>query len=227
MFAAGRPANGRLMAKSPAIRPLTQRTLLLAVQELGSCDADLAGIHATAGVPPLRARAPGFATLLKIICAQQVSTASARSIVARLDSAFDPLSPAAVAQGGAEALRAIGFSRQKAEYGIGLARAVLAGDLELAAVARLSDEDAIAQLSALKGIGRWTAEIYLLFALRRPDLWPVDDLAIVSAVQRLKGMAERPSRIDMQAIGESWRPWRSVAARLLWHFYNTLPLKAG
>ncbi len=214
------------MAKTLAIRPLTQRTLLQAIHDLGERDADLARIRATAGIPPLRARSPGFATLLKIICAQQVSTASARAIIAKLESGFDPLVPETVAAGGPEALRAIGFSRQKAEYGIGLARTVLAGELDLDAVAGLPDEVAIERLSALKGIGRWTAEIYLLFALRRPDLWPVDDLAIVSAVHRLKGMAERPSRSEMLAIGESWKPWRSVAARLLWHFYNTLPLKA-
>ncbi len=215
------------MMQKRAIRPLTQRTLLRAVRELGSRDADLARIHATSGLPPLRARDPGFATLLKIVCAQQVSTASARAIVTRLESAYDPLVPATVTAGGAAALRAIGFSRQKADYGVGLADAVLAGELDLEAVAQLSDDATIAELSALKGIGRWTAEVYLLFALRRPDLWPVDDLSIVSAVCRLKGLADRPSRTEMLAMGDGWRPWRSVAARLLWHYYNTLPLKTG
>ena len=91
----------------------------------------------------------------------------------------------------------------------------------------MPDDVAIGRLVAFKGIGRWTAEIYLLFALRRPDLWPVDDLAIVAAVCRLKGLAERPNRDGMLEIGENWRPWRSVAARMLWHYYNPLPLKAG
>jgi len=210
-----------------SLRPLTQRTLTRAVQELADRDADLARIRATAGMPPLRAREAGFATLLKIICAQQVSTASARAIIARLDAAYDPLLPAVLVDRGPDALRAIGFSRQKADYGLGLARAVLAGDLDLEAIAALPDDEAVARLVAIKGVGRWTAEIYLLFALRRPDLWPVDDLAIVSAVCRLKGLEERPGRARMLEIGESWRPWRSVAARLLWHYYNTVPLKAG
>ena len=215
------------MAKPTATKPLTPRTLLRAVRELGERDADLGRIHATAGLPPLRQRDPGFATLLKIICAQQVSTASARAIVARLEAVYAPLLPAALVAGGADALRAIGFSRQKAEYGLGLARALLAGELDLDAVETMPDDEAISQLVAIKGIGRWTAEIYLLFALRRPDLWPVDDLAIVSAVCRLKGLGERPSRAEMLDIGERWRPWRSVAARMLWHYYNTLPLKTG
>lgn len=206
---------------------ITRRTLAAAVEELATRDADFARVHRVAGVPPLRARPQGFATLLKIICAQQVSTASAGAIIGRLEDAVRPLTADGFLGLDASRLGAIGFSRAKAGYGRGLAEAVLGGRLRLDAVARMDDEAAIEALVAIKGIGRWTAEVYLLFALRRPDLWPVDDLAVVEAVRRLKGLRSRPSRRRMIAIGEAWRPWRSVAARLLWHSYNTVPAEAA
>ena len=120
-------------------------------------------------------------------------------------------------------LKAIGFSRMKATYGRGLAETLLDGGLDLDAVARMDDEAAIAELVRVKGIGRWSAEMYLLFALRRPDLWPVGDLAVVKGVQRLKGLSERPPPDAMTAYGEAWRPWRSVAARMLWHCDGNAP----
>ena len=122
---------------------------------------------------------------------------------------------------------AVGLSRAKAAYGRGLAEAVRGGRLRLAAVARMEDDAAVEELVRIKGIGRWTAEIYLLFALGRPDLWPVDDLAVVEAVRRVKGLSERPSRRAMIDIGEAWRPWRSVAARMVWHHYNVSPAESG
>ena len=124
---------------------------------------------------------------------------------------------------GAGPLRAAGLSGRKAAYVLGLAEAIETGDLRLRRVARLPDEAAIADLTRIRGIGRWTAEIYLMFALRRPDLWPVDDLAVVSAYARLRGSAVRPGRDEMIEIGAAWRPWRSVAARLLWQYYLHAP----
>lgn len=205
------------------IRTINGRNLGPAVRELAARDPDLDHILRSAGRPPLRARDPGFPTLLKIICAQQVSTASARAIIARLEGACVPLTPGAVLDVGVDGLRSLGFSRQKAVYGMGIADAVVTGRIDFDAVARMPDAEAIECLVALKGVGRWTAEIYLLFALRRPDLWPVGDLAIVNAVHRLKGLDARPDRATMEALGEAWRPLRSVAARLLWHYYNTMP----
>ena len=206
------------------IRSVTSRNLPRAVRELAARDADMARILRTAGPPPLRARAPGFGSLVKIICAQQVSTASARAIVGRLEAACEPLTPEWVLMAGVDALRALGFSGQKAAYAVGIAEAVASRRLDFDAVAGMPDDEAIDALVTLKGVGRWTAEVYLLFALGRPDLWPVDDLGIVVAMHRLKGLPERPRRAEMQAFGEAWRPLRSVAARMLWHYLNTAPV---
>jgi len=202
---------------------ITAKTLAVAIAELAAGDKKFAELYERHGAPPLRARPAGFATMLKIICAQQVSTASARAIVGRLQEAADPLTPATYLALNEASLKTIGFSRMKATYGRGLAETILAGSLDLGAVASMDDEAAIAELVRVKGIGRWSAEIYLLFALRRPDLWPVGDLAVVKGVQRLKGLAERPRPDAMMAYGEAWRPWRSVAARMLWHCDGNTP----
>jgi DNA-3-methyladenine glycosylase II len=151
---------------------------------------------------------------------QQVSVYAARAILGRLREAADPLTPDSFLALDEVALKRIGFSRQKVRYGRALAEELLAGRLDLEGLEALDDDDAIAELIRVKGIGRWTAEIYLLFALRRADVWPVDDLAVQVAAQRLKGLAERPSRAVMLEIGEAWRPHRSAAARFLWHFYR-------
>lgn len=206
---------------------IDRKTMTVAVEELAARDADFARVHGQAGIPSLRSRPAGFATLLKIICAQQVSTASARAIIGRLEAAAKPLTADSFLTLDDAVLQGIGFSRAKAAYGRGLAEAVRDGHLRLKSIARMDDETAIEALVQIKGIGRWSAEIYLLFALRRPDLWPVDDLAIVEAVRRLKGLDERPTRAEMIDLGEAWRPWRSVAARMLWHYYNTVPAEAG
>jgi DNA-3-methyladenine glycosylase II len=206
---------------------IDRKTMTVAVEELAARDADFARVHGQVGIPSLRSRPAGFATLLKIICAQQVSTASARAIIGRLEAAAKPLTAESFLTLDDVVLQGIGFSRAKAAYGRGLAEAVRDGHLRLKSIARMDDETAIEALVQIKGIGRWSAEIYLLFALRRPDLWPVDDLAIVEAVRRLKGLDERPTRAEMIDLGEAWRPWRSVAARMLWHYYNTVPAESG
>ncbi|HYB08223.1 MAG TPA: DNA-3-methyladenine glycosylase 2 family protein [Alphaproteobacteria bacterium] len=193
------------------------------LQALGARDADLAHAHRVAGTPDLRPRTPGFATLLHIIIAQQLSTASASAIRNRLDALAEPLTPEGFLALDDSALREIGFSRQKIHYGRGLAEAIASGTLDLRRVHRMSDEDAIATITQIKGLGRWSAEIYLLFALKRPDIWPVDDLAVVVAVQRLKGLRSRPDRKRMLKIAEPWRPYRSYAARLMWHYYRNAP----
>jgi len=118
------------------------------------------------------------------------------------------------------ALRAIGLSRQKVRYGLALSEDVLAGRIDLEALERMSDEEAVAHLSLARGIGRWTAEVYLMFALGRPDVWPAGDLAVQVATQRLKRLEERPDVARMDAIAAPWRPYRSAAARFLWHYYR-------
>lgn len=170
-------------------------------------------------LPPLARRDPGFGTLLKIILEQQVSVAAAIAMWRKLEAVCDPLQPATFLALGDDAVRACGFSRQKAAYGRALAERIADGTLDLDALARAPDEDAMRTLVQLRGIGRWSAEIYLLFALGRPDVWPADDLAIQVGVQELLGLPARPTRRETDAVAEPWRPHRSLAARLVWHDY--------
>jgi DNA-3-methyladenine glycosylase II len=195
-------------------------TLRPALEALAARDPDIARAYAACGLPPVRRRAPGFAGLLHIICAQQVSAASAAAMIGRLDAAARPLDPGSFLALDDAALRAIGFSRAKVRYGRALAEDVLAGRIDVDGLARMDEAAAVAHLCRAKGIGRWTAEIYLLFALGRPDVWPADDLAVQVAAQRLKGLAARPGRAAMLALAEPWRPYRSAAARFLWHLYR-------
>ena len=155
-----------------------------------------------------------------MIAGQQVSTASAAAMIARLEAACGALTAANFLALPAETLATIGFSRAKLRYSTALAEADLAGTLDSQALAGLPDEEVLRQLTALPGIGRWTAEIYLLFALQRPDIWPAGDLAVVTALGRAKGLSHRPSEKEAREMAEAWRPHRSAAARLLWHFYR-------
>ncbi|MGQ0663678.1 MAG: DNA-3-methyladenine glycosylase family protein [Pseudomonadota bacterium] len=186
---------------------------------LAAADPHLARALATVGPPPPRQRPPGFASLLRIVLAQQLSTASAESLWRRLNASIDPLTPHTLSRRSPEGLRALGLSRQKARYALALASDVVAGRLDLDGVAALDDEAAIAAMTAVKGIGRWSAESYLLFALERPDVWPAGDLALAAAMQRLKGLERRPDPMRLKRLAEPWRPHRSAAARLLWHYY--------
>jgi len=187
-------------------------------------DADLAAIVHRHGPPPLWSRPPGFSTLLHIILEQQVSLASARAAFRKLQAAAYPLTPQAFLRLDDPTLKAVGFSRQKTRYGRELARAVTSGRLDFNRLARLDDADVRATLTAIKGIGPWTAEIYLLMALRRPDAWPTGDLALALAAQRAKRRSTLPDRVELESLGEGWRPWRAVAARILWHDYLSDPL---
>ncbi len=198
----------------------TDESLRPALESLAARDPDIARAYRSCGLPPLRRRPRGFASLLHIIMGQQVSAQAAGAIVARLEQAARPLTPESFLALDDEALREIGLSRAKMRYGRALAEDLRAGRLELDAVEAMDDAQAIEALTGVKGIGRWTAEIYLLFALGRPDVWPADDLAVCSAAQRLKRQPERPTRRAMEALAEPWRPHRSAAARFLWHLYR-------
>jgi DNA-3-methyladenine glycosylase II len=202
---------------------LTQRSLLRATRELAARDPDLAGVVETFGPPPLWAREPGFHTLIHIILEQQVSLASAKAAYDRLLVATGRLVPERFLALRNEELKTIGFSRQKTTYGRALAEAILDGRLDLALIETLDDAEAKTQLTAIKGIGSWTADIYLLMVLRRPDTWPSGDLALAVAVQRVKRLRKRPTPERLQKVGEAWRPWRAVAARILWHYYLSSP----
>lgn len=205
--------------------PLTldDKTLAAGVAELIARDPDLAAIHTRLGVPPLWAREPGFPTLVHIILEQQVSLASARAAFDKLRALVDPLTPAGVLPLDDETLKSIGFSRQKSAYVRYLAQAILSGSVDVEALEHLPDEQVRAQLVALKGIGPWSAEIYLLMALCRADAWPSGDLALQIAAQTIKGLPARPDPLLLNELAEKWRPWRAVAARLLWHHYLNKP----
>ena len=171
------------------------------------------------GLPPPRIREPGYETLLRTIVGQQVSVAAAASVWAKLEAALGDTAPAHVAAASDETLRACGFSRQKASYARSLAAEVTSGRLDLAALPA-DDEAAIAELVRVKGIGRWSAEIYLLFAEGRPDIWPAGDLAVQIEVGRILGRAERPSEKLTRELAEPWRPHRGAAAIFAWHHYQ-------
>ncbi|MFN0043327.1 MAG: DNA-3-methyladenine glycosylase family protein [Alphaproteobacteria bacterium] len=191
-----------------------------AVAELARRDGDFARVVARHGLPALRIEPGGFLALLRIIVEQQLSVASAAAIWGRVESAMVEATPRAFLALDDAALRACGLSRPKIAYGRSLAGTVLAGALDVDGLAHMDDEAAIAALIQIKGIGRWTAEIYLLSALARPDIWPAGDLAVATAAGHLKGMKRRPSEDELRAMGEAWRPFRAVAARLLWHFFR-------
>ncbi len=198
---------------------LDEAGIATAVQALAAIDADLAGIAERHGPPPLWNREPGFETLVRIILEQQISLASADAAFRRLVQATGVLEPTAIVAVGEDGLRSAGQTRQKSRYVVGLARDVLDGRLDLDAVEAADDDDARAMLTSVVGIGRWSADIYLLMALRRPDIWPTGDLALAGSMRRAKRMAALPTGPEQAAVAEAWRPWRAVAARLLWHAY--------
>lgn len=198
---------------------LTQDDVGRISHELAEGDRDLARVLAAYGPPPLWGREPTFATLVHLILEQQVSLASAQATMNRLVDEIGTPTPDAVLSLDDAAMLAIGFSRQKRDYARGLAEHVGSGALDLEALEGLPDDEVRAALTALKGIGDWTADVYLLMALCRPDLWPIGDRALVVAARELLAWGGDPSPAEMLEIGERWRPWRSVAARLLWHFY--------
>ncbi|HZD26318.1 MAG TPA: DNA-3-methyladenine glycosylase 2 family protein [Alphaproteobacteria bacterium] len=204
----------------PRTRNNGERPLEPGFLEVAALDADLAGVLRRHGQPHVRTRPQGFATLLKILVEQQVSLAAANAIWARLESGLGGTTPERVLAQDEAALCGFGLSRPKARYALALAEAVQQRRLKLRALARMPDEEAIAALTEVKGIGRWTAEIYLLAALRRPDVWPAGDVALMWAAQDLKGLPARPEGPAMLALAEDWRPWRTYAARLLWHHYR-------
>lgn len=202
---------------------LTARTLEEGVDYLCQVDPDMARAVKDCGPPALRRNPPGFATLLRSIVGQQVSVAAARSIWLRLEGALGEVTPQSFLALSDEQIRAVGFSGQKMRYGRMLAADIHEGRLALDGVVAMDDETAIAELVKGMGIGRWTAEIYLIFAHGRPDIMPGNDLGLVVAAHHLKGLRKRPDPKRMLKIAEPWRPWRTVAALMLWHYRHNMP----
>lgn len=208
-------ANSKVM-KADA---LTEATVAKSAKELARRDQDLASILKQHGPPPLWARPPGFSTLVKIILEQQVSLASAASLFTRLKKNTVPFQPLRVLELGEGHLKSLGLTRQKTAYCLHLSASLAEKRLRLSQVARMSDADAKAALMEIKGIGAWSADVYLLMALRRPDIWPANDLALIIAATKLKQLDQRPNVNELFQIAEAWRPYRSVAARMLWQYY--------
>ncbi len=190
-------------------------------EALAAADSDLGRAYRDHGLPPLRYRPPTYDTLLRIIVAQQVSVASANAIWGRLqerlDAVDEDVTPADFLTLGDEDLRTVGFSRQKTAYGRAIAEDLVSGRVDLGTVEALDDEAAIAELVKLKGIGRWSAECFLLFSYGRPDVWPADDVGLMIGMEKIKGLKTRPDAKRMRRLARPWSPWRGVAARLLWH----------
>ncbi len=198
---------------------LNEQVFAQSVDFLAERDEHLAEVVEKYGRPPLWVREPGFPTLVYIILEQQVSLASAKAAFDRLNAAVRPLTPKRfLTLTDAELLR-VGFSRQKTLYTRLLAESLARRHFDLRYLHDLPDDSAHKMLIAFKGIGRWTADIYLLSALRRPDIWPTGDLALATAVQEVKCLRRRPSPEKLEALSAPWRPWRAVAARLFWHAY--------
>ncbi len=183
-------------------------------------DPDMARAYKLAGAPASRKRAPGFPSLLRIIVNQQVSVHAGRAIWARLEAGLGRVSVKTVLSASEADLRSFGLSAAKTRYARALADAVSEGSLDLKGLEGLSDDDVRAELTKVLGLGRWSADIYLMFALGRPDVWPVGDLALAAGAERLLGLKTRPGPKELEAIGEGWKPWRTDAAVMLWHFYK-------
>lgn len=200
---------------------LSAEQLNAGMDALADREPAIAAALADYGYPAPRIRERGYATLLRTIIGQQVSVKAAQSVWNKLDALLDDavLDPAALLAADAETLRAAGLSRQKAGYALGLAEAVASGRIDLHQLPD-DDEEAIAALVSLKGIGRWSAEIYLLFAEGRPDIWPAGDLAVQIAVGRILGLSEKPTEKETRALADPWRPHRGAAAIFAWHHYQ-------
>ncbi len=198
---------------------LNEEKLVAACLTLAKQDEDLANIFQRFGKPPLWAREPGFATLVHIILEQQVSLASAKSAFDKLKEKLEEITPESVLSLSEAEMKQAYFSRQKTLYVRGLAEAILSGKLDLKSFENLPDVEIKQELKKIKGIGEWTAGIYLLMALLRADVMPRGDLALHIAWRRLKNLERNPTADEFLQIAERWKPLRAVAARLLWHFY--------
>lgn len=199
---------------------LSSEQLAAGLNQIASSDRKVAEALARVGLPEARHRPRGYNALLRTLIAQQISTHAARSIYGKLEAGLGNLdTPEAILAAEDDTLRACGLSRPKITYARSLAEAVASGRLDFEALQHMEDEDAIAVLSSVKGFGRWSAEIYLLFAEGRPDIWPADDLALQEAVKRLAELPERPKARATRLLAEGWRPHRGAMAVFGWHYY--------
>src|SRR5438094_894677 len=202
---------------------LTAERLTEGVAELARRDPHLAAVVARHGAPPLWDRPPGFETLVQIILEQQISLSAGRAAYGRLERLAGAVTPESVASLAESDLRSAGLTRQKSSYIRGLAVAIVAGEFDPGGLTAMDDESARTELIKLRGVGAWTADIYLLMALGRADIWPSGDLALVTAMREVKRMRSLPNSDRIGRVTNAWRPWRAVAARVLWHHYLSTP----
>jgi DNA-3-methyladenine glycosylase II len=205
----------------------TEADLDAALKRLLAADPRLQAVLSAAGRPNLRRREAGFAGLCAIVVSQQLSTASAGAIWSRLSAAFDPFHHEPLRLARADKLARIGLSKPKIKTMKALGAAVAQGVIDLDALGRMEADEAHAALTALHGIGPWTADIYLLFCLGHADAWPAGDLALQEAARIAFGLRKRPTPQQMIKLAEAWRPWRGVAAHLLWKYYSTVKRRDG
>jgi DNA-3-methyladenine glycosylase II len=210
------------MTAAPHYRIDTEADVAAGLQVLIAADPRLEPIAAVAGPLPLRRRPGGFAGIAGIVVSQQLSTASAAAIWGRLAAAYDPFTPQRLMKARADRLAGLGLSRPKIRAIKEIARAVVGGALDCDALPEMAADDARKMLCAVHGIGPWTADVYLLFCLGHPDAWPAGDLALQEGARLAFGLRERPNARETGALAEPWRPWRGVAARLLWAYYRAL-----
>jgi DNA-3-methyladenine glycosylase II len=206
--------------RKPSSHPtLTEKTYYRGLAELTTRDSDLAEAVSRWGNPPFWTHTPGFAGIVLAILSQQVSLESAQATFIKLENEIGSINTQELLSLNDSTLRAIGFSRQKASYVRGVAHQIMIGEFDLEALEFMDNDQARMRLMEARGIGAWTADTYLLFALRRSDAWPSGDLALAKAIQELKGLVSIPSSEEVDRIADHWRPWRAVAARILWHYY--------
>lgn len=205
---------------------LTSRHLQTALDEIAGRDRHVAAALAQVGYPEERRMGePSYEHFLRIIVGQQLSVKAAATIFGRLEATLESdFQPERILAMNDEELRSLGLSRQKIGYARGLSQAVLEGSLVPTALAGLPDDEVVKQITRLKGFGRWSAEMFLLFSLGRPDVWPADDLAIQAGLHRIKNMRKRPDRKRTDATARPWKPYRSAAAIFVWHYYSNAPM---
>jgi DNA-3-methyladenine glycosylase II len=203
---------------------INQQLIAKGMLALAEIDKDVARGLQEVGLPEPRLRQQGIDALLAIIVSQQISTEAARAIMGRVQQLLPVRDAQSLLSVNAGALREAGMSLRKVEYAKGLAQAIVSGDFDVEALATQADEDAIAAITGLRGFGRWSAEIYLMFSLGRQDIFPADDLALLVALTRLKGLPTRPTPRAARELLAHWSPWRSVGALFLWKYYRGAPV---
>ena len=199
---------------------MNQSEIAQALKEIAKIDRDVKQAVKIIGLPTPRTQPAGFETLVQTIVAQQLSTKAADAIMQRVKKLLPDMTPNEVLRKRKQTLRNAGLSERKVEYIQGLAKSITQGTFNLKGLNKMRDQDAITEMTKLRGFGEWSAEIYLMFSLKRTDIFPANDLAIQVALQNLKNLDQRPTAKAARSLVENWAPWRSAGSLFLWHFYK-------